>query len=154
MALKVLATDLPDLSDMPTRLLLRSFMITSILASPRLLNICLPIMNRVAKSKLAILNPDQNRLLEVMMRALFYNHFCAGKNDEEVKKTVATMKNMGFKGIILGYAKEAIVDPTASREEAAASGLAGPKDTAINEWRDGNLRTLPMIGNGDFLAVK
>jgi proline dehydrogenase len=111
-------------------------------------------MTYVAKSKSAILNPDQNRLLGVLMRTLFYNHFCAGKNDAEVKKTVTAMKNMGFKGVILGYAKEVLVDPAASREEVAASGLAEPKDKAIDEWREGNLRTLPMIGSGDFLAIK
>jgi hypothetical protein len=145
---------LPDLSIMPTRLLLRSFMITSILASPRLLNVCLPLMTRVAKSKWALLNPDQNRILNALMRALFYNHFCAGNNDDEVRKTIATMKSMGFKGVILGYAKEAIADPSASREQVAAAGLAAANDRGVDEWRQGNLRTLPMIGSGDFLAVK
>lgn len=142
------------LSVMPTRLLLRSLMVTSILSSPRLLKTCLPLMTYMANSKSVILNPDKNRLVDGLMRVLFYNHFCAGSSDLEVRKTVSTMKEMGFKGVILGYAKEIIVDPAATREEAARSGSATSIESAIDRWREGNLRSLPMIGNGDFLAVK
>ena len=145
---------LPTLSIMPTRLLLRSLMITSILASPWLLNICLPFMTYIAKSKSVLLNPDRNPLLGGLMRTLFYNHFCAGRNDKEVKNTVVTMKSMGFKGVILGYAKEIIVDSAAIQEEPAGARLPESYDKAIDEWREGNLRTLAMISGGDFLAVK
>jgi proline dehydrogenase len=61
---------------------------------------------------------------------------------------------MGFKGVILGYAKEVIVDPAATREEVAGSGSTKSTEGSIDQWREGNLRSLPMIGNGDFLAVK
>jgi len=108
----------------------------------------------MANSKSVILNPDKNRLVDGLMRVLFYNHFCAGSSDSEVRKTVSTMKEMGFKGVILGYAREVIVDPAATREEAAGSGSTKSIESAIDQWRDGNLRSLPMIGNGDFLAVK
>lgn len=144
----------PALSIMPTKLLLRSLMVTSILSSPRLLKICLPVMTHLANSKSVLLNPDKNRLVSGIMRILFYNHFCAGSSELEVRKTVSTMKDMGFKGVILGYAKEVIVDPGATREEAAGSGSAKLIEGAIDQWREGNLRSLPMIGTGDFLAVK
>jgi len=111
-------------------------------------------MTWMANSKSVILNPDKNRLVDGLMRVLFYNHFCAGSSDSEVRKTVSTMKEMGFKGVILGYAREVIVDPAATREEAAGSGSTKSIESAIDQWRDGNLRSLPMIGNGDFLAVK
>jgi proline dehydrogenase len=111
-------------------------------------------MIRMANSKSMILNPDRNRLMGGLMRILFYNHFCAGRSDLEVRKTVSTMKEMGFKGVILGYAREVIVDPAATREEAAGSGSAKSIEGAIDQWREGNLRSLPMIGKGDFLAVK
>jgi proline dehydrogenase len=108
----------------------------------------------MANSKSVILNPDKNRLVGGLMRIMFYNHFCAGSSDLEVRKTVSTMKEMGFKGVILGYAKEVIVDPAATREEVAGSGSATSIESAIDQWRDGNLRSLPMIGKGDFLAIK
>ncbi len=146
--------EISPLAVMPTRLLLRSLMITSVLASPRLLNICLPAMIYMANSKPAVLNPDRNPILRKVIRAVFYSHFCAGENDTEVKKTIATIKDMGFKGVILGYAKEFIVDPTATPEEAARSGLVQSCDSCIDEWREGNLRSLRMLGSGDFLAIK
>lgn len=151
---RVMKRSPPALSVMPTRLLLRSLMVTSILSSPRLLKTCLPLMTRMANSKSVILNPDKNRLVGGLMRVLFYNHFCAGHSDLEVRKTVSTMKEMGFKGVILGYAKEVIVDPAATREEVARSGSTKSTEGSIDQWREGNLRSLPMIGNGDFLAVK
>jgi hypothetical protein len=144
----------PALSVMPTRLLLRTLLATSILSSPRLLNTCLPLMTRIANSKSMILNPDKNSFMRGLMRILFYNHFCAGSSDSEVKKTVSTMKEMGFKGVILGYAREVFVDPAATPEEAALSRSATSPENAVDQWREGNLRSLPMIGSGDFLAVK
>ncbi len=111
-------------------------------------------MTFLANSKSVILNPDKNRFVRGLMRILFYNHFCAGTSDLEVRKTVSTIKEMGFKGVILGYAKEVIVDPTATREEAARSGVTKSAEGAIDQWREGNLRSLPMIASGDFLAVK
>jgi proline dehydrogenase len=111
-------------------------------------------MTRLANSKSVLLSPDKNRLVGGLMRILFYNHFCAGSSDSEVRKTVSMMKEMGFKGVILGYAKEIIVDPAATREEVTGSVSAKSVEGAIDQWREGNLRSLPMIGNGDFLAVK
>lgn len=111
-------------------------------------------MTRIAKSKSVILNPDKNHFMRGLMRILFYNHFCAGSTESQVKNTISTMKEMGFKGVILGYAREMIIDPAASPEEAARSGIAISPDDAMDKWREGNLRSLQMIDNGDFLAVK
>jgi proline dehydrogenase len=148
------SVDLADLSSMPTWLLLRSLMITSVLASPRLLEGCLPVMQSIANSTSAILNPDRNPLLRFPLKILFYNHFCAGENAGEVMKTVGLMKSMGFEGVILGYAKDIVVEPTASGKEVALSAVSEPWGKAIDEWREGNLCSLPMIGSGDFLALK
>jgi proline dehydrogenase len=108
----------------------------------------------MAKSKSLILNPDKNPILGVLTRAAFYNQFCAGRNDVEVKRTINVMKEMGYRGVILGYAKDVVVDASARREEAAGAGSKGTSGRAIDEWREGNLRTLTMIGSGDFLAIK
>lgn len=111
-------------------------------------------MTRIADSKSVILNPDKNSLMRGLMRILFYNHFCAGTSDLEVKRTVSTMKEMGFKGVILGYAREVLAPPAASPEAAARLGSATSPENAVDQWREGNLRSLQMIGTGDFLAVK
>jgi hypothetical protein len=112
-------------------------------------------MNGIANSKLSLLNPDKNPLLRRIVRVVFYNHFAAGENDAEVKKTITTIKGMGFKGVILCYAKELIVDPAATREEAARSGTGAiTNDSIITIWKEGVLQTLNKLESGDFLAIK
>jgi len=146
---------LPPLSVLPVGILIRSLLMTYVLSSPRLVDMSLPLMARVCHKESWFLNPDRNPVLRAIVKKLFYDHFCAGENEGEIKKTISTIKNMGFEGVILGYAKEVVVDKNATAEEAAAFGstdLAAEK--AITEWKLGNLRTLSMLGDGDFLAVK
>lgn len=147
--------DLPPLSVMPTGILIRSLMMTYILSSPRLVALSIPIMDRISHSKSWYLNPDRNPVLHAVIRRLVYDHFCAGESEKYIAKTIDTTKNMGFEGVILGYAKEVIVDKSAGAAEAAGSG--GHTETVekmIREWKEGNLRTVGMLGKGDFLAVK
>jgi proline dehydrogenase len=138
---------LPPLSMMPGRLLLQSYFITSILASPGILKLCLPLMNKIANSQSTILNPDRNPLLHVLVRKLIYDHFAAGETVQEVKKSIAKMKQMGFKGVILGYTKEVNVS-------GGTTVSKGTSDAAILDWKEGTLKTLACVGQGDFLAVK
>lgn len=72
----------------------------------------------------------------------------------EVKKTIAGMKEMGFQGVILGYAREFDATEMMNTFCQAESSATDRSDEAINIWRDGNLKTLSMIGEGDILAVK
>jgi hypothetical protein len=142
-----LSNQLPPLSVMPGKLLLQSYFITSILASPRIVKLCLPLMNRIANSQLPILNPDQNPLLHVLVRKLIYDHFAAGETVKEVEKSVANIKQMGFRGVTLGYTKEVNVSggTTVSHDTS---------DMAIQAWKEGTLKTLSCVGQGDFLTVK
>lgn len=142
---------LPPLSVMPTRMLLRSLLITWILSSPRLVSLSIPIMQRISYSPSWFLDPDRNPILHHIVRSVFYDHFCAGENEKEVKKTIVDMKSMGFDGVILGYARETL-----------AHGSDGPKtgstavsvEQAVELWKLGTLETLAMLGPGDFLAIK
>lgn len=145
---------LPPLSVMPTGILIRTLMMTYILSSPRIVSLSIPIMNRISHSKSWIINPDRNPLLHVTVRKLFYDHFCAGENEKEVKSTITTIKKMGFEGVILGYAKETLVDKSASAEQATKGGEMGDLAKVVEEWKEGTLKTLSMLGKGDFLAVK
>lgn len=140
---------LPPLSIMPVPILLRSLMITQILASPRLLTACMPLMKIMASSQSLLMNPDRNPLLHTLMRKLLYDHFCAGENSKEVKQAVEQMRALGYKGVILGYAKE--VEPSLLQEASQSDGSVDP---IIEDWRVGTLRTLDMISESDFLAVK
>jgi proline dehydrogenase len=139
---------------MPTPVLLRSLLVTSVLSSPRLVSMTLPLMKRITHSKSWLLNSDGNPLLHTIVRKLLYDHFCAGENDVEVKNTIAMTKAMDYECVILGYAKEPIVRKNANGTEVARTVDAEASNEAIKSWRNGNLRTLSMLGSGDFLAVK
>lgn len=80
-----------------------------------------------------------------------YDHFCAGENGVEVKQTVKSMREMGYKGVALGYAKEIVVP---EGQKIASSAESEVLDPIIEDWRAGTMQTLEMIGDGDFLAVK
>jgi hypothetical protein len=65
------------------------------------------------------------------------------------------LKGWDFKGVILGYAKENIANPSTSWEEAARSASGEIiNDNTIHTWRGGIVRTLNMLEAGDFLAIK
>lgn len=139
---------------MPTSLLLRSYVLTSILASPWILKLCLPLMNKMANSKSILLNPDQNPLLHLLIRKFCFDHFTAGETETEVRKTVNHMKSLGFKGVILGYAKEVNVTGGDTHLELSRSAAGDVDAECVEVWKDGTLKTLCLIGEGDFLAVK
>lgn len=136
--------ELPPLSLMPTHLLLRSYLITSILSSPRLLNLSMPLLNIIANSPSRFLNPDKNPAIGFLVRKIIYEHFVAGDGEAAVMKTVAQMKQVGFQGVILGYAKE----------YAADEGEVGNEELDVRRWKEGYEKTMDMIGPGDFMAVK
>jgi proline dehydrogenase len=147
------ASQLPPLSIMPMRRLLKSYFITSILASPRIINICLPLMNKLANSDSALLNPDRNPVLHFLIRKLIYDHFMAGETPSQVRESVRNMKGLGFSGVILGYAKEVNVTGGMTRHETSTSdGDVG--ETSIRIWKEGLLETLSLLGPGDFLSLK
>jgi proline dehydrogenase len=145
---------LPALSVMPTSLLLRSYFLTSILASPRILKFGLPLMQMIANSKSRLLNPDRNPLLHFLVRKFVYDHFTAGENASEVEKTIREMKRIGFKGVILGYAKEVNITGGENSLDAAKKSVVDASASTIKDWTEGTLKTLRMIGEGDILAVK
>ncbi|CAN9471102.1 unnamed protein product [Alternaria alternata] len=72
----------------------------------------------------------------------------------------SALKDLGFKGVILTYAKEMVFD---HKNESAnhhtsdkfvdAKAIAA-HDTDIEAWRAGTLRTLDLISEGDILALK
>lgn len=142
---------LPPLSVMPTRMLLRTLMITWILSSPRLVNLSIPIMHRISYSSSWFLNPDRNPILHSTARGVFYDHFCAGENEKEVQKTIRNVKKLGFEGVILGFAKETLADKAIDVKATAAPGYI---EDIVEQWKRGTLQTLAMLGPGDFLAVK
>lgn len=148
--------EVSSMARIPTKLLLRSLLLTSLMTSKLFLQPALAVMGVLTTSKSPLLNPDQNILLNKFLRWTVYNHFCAGVNRKEVSKTVADIKKMGYQGVILGYSKEIVLDheEKLSTDEYGKSQYSDKCYQMIDEWKEGTLETLRMVGPGDFLAVK
>ena len=145
------------LSLLPFPSLLRSYAITALSTYPLLLSPSLRILSYVAKSSSAFLNPDRNPIFHHLLKKTFYAQFCAGETVEEVEKTVKGLKDMGYKGVILGHGKEIVLEKDNNIESYSApstdSEVQGA-ETVVQLWKEGNLQTVEMAEDGDFVALK
>jgi hypothetical protein len=100
---------------------------------------------------------DRNPVLHGILKKTFYEQFCAGENGAETKATIQELKDMGFRGVIMTYAKETVFDH--STKTAHGLGIAASESqeghcTNIEAWRKGTMETVEQLENGDYLAVK
>jgi hypothetical protein len=154
---RVVAQRPPSLSIIPTISLLRSIAVNSISSSPVLLRPSMYIMSKLAHAKSPVFNPDKNPVLGYCLKKTFYAQFCAGENAKEVEKTINSLKSMGFKGVMLGYAKEVVLDEdTVSQLESCGADEAAEAciKNEILPWKKGTLETVALTHPGDFVSVK
>ncbi|KAA8570643.1 hypothetical protein EYC84_000041 [Monilinia fructicola] len=83
-----------------------------------------------------------------------YDHFIAGENASQVRARVADMKNLGFRGVILGYAREVNITGGVAQHGSESSVTKEAGESAIREWRDDLMNTISLLQPGDFLSVK
>jgi proline dehydrogenase len=99
-------------------------------------------MSTLAHSQSPILSPEKNPVLRSFLKRTFYKQFCAGENASEVNQTVNRLKDIGFKGVILGYAREVVLDEK-QKENLASCGQDEAAEACIrNEiipWAKGTL---------------
>ncbi|KAH9241467.1 hypothetical protein K456DRAFT_46498 [Colletotrichum gloeosporioides 23] len=151
---------LPPHSKLPLKVLLRSLLVATISSNSFLLTPALGVLKFLNDSpRFWVFNVEKNPLLHGLMKNTMYNHFCAGENEAEVTSTISEIKRMGFRGAILTYAREIVVDNRT--EEEVGKGLVESKkeievekDSSIEAWREGVLTTVEMVGKGDILALK
>ncbi|KAK1655439.1 proline oxidase [Colletotrichum phormii] len=151
---------LPPHSKLPLKILLRSLLVATISSHQILLGPSLAILKFLNGShRSRIFDVQRNPLLHTILKKTMYNHFCAGENRQEVTSTIAEIKRMGFRGAILTYAREIVVDNTT--EEESGRGLREKYsvseigfDAGIDAWREGVLETADMLSGGDILALK
>lgn len=143
------------LSVLPLIMILRSLATMTVSSSPLLLPPSLHIMGILAHSNNPLLNPDRNPLLRFFIKKTFYAQFCAGENDAEVKSTVQGLKQIGFTGVILNYAKEVVL--TEGQAKSLTNGAIENDSVIKNEvmpWAQGTLKTIQLASPGDFVALK
>ncbi|KAF2174008.1 hypothetical protein M409DRAFT_62192 [Zasmidium cellare ATCC 36951] len=140
------------LERLPTVNILRNLLLGSLFTSPLLFRVGMTVLSGIANSRSALLNPDANPILRALVKPLVYDQFCAGTNQHEIYKTRDTIKRMGFSGIILCYGKEIQVSSSGGLHSTGRGD--SNQSLEINMWRDGNLKTLDMVGEGDWLGMK
>lgn len=144
-----------DLSQLPTVNIARNLMLGMVFSSSLLSTPGMAVLKAIANAKTPLLNPDKNPVLGGLMRQLVYKHFCAGANKSEVQKTVGDIKNIGFAGVILTAGKEIVFDKSGlSSRSVATTAAEGALRHNVATWLDDNMKTLDMIGEGDYLGLK
>ena len=130
--------------------LVRNIILGKVFTSPFLFRYGVACLSKIANSRSALLDPDRNALLRALIKPMIYDHFCAGTNKLEIKKTLSYLKNMGFKGVILIYSREIPAMPVEQLRELEPAA----QDEDIDIWRDGNVKTLDMVEPGDYVGIK
>ncbi|KAH7312606.1 proline dehydrogenase [Stachybotrys elegans] len=150
---------------MPTGMLLRSLLVSTISSNRFLLIPTLSFLSFLSKpGRSFLLNVDRNPILHAILRKGFYDQFCAGESERETKACVQRFKDLGFRGFILTYAKETLFDHYAKamekkNQDGVAQGVAAVEvkdafDQDVENWKKGTLATGSMVGEGDILAIK
>ncbi|KAF2850965.1 FAD-linked oxidoreductase [Plenodomus tracheiphilus IPT5] len=144
---------------MPTTMLLRSLFIATVSSNKFLLIPSLHLLSFFAKPNRSFLfNVDRNPVLKSILKRTLYNQFCAGESEQETKECVRQLKDLGFKGVILTFAKETVFDHRSKSADLLSSEkpveTAVAHDADIETWRVGTLKTVDLISAGDILALK
>ncbi|QSZ36368.1 hypothetical protein DSL72_006244 [Monilinia vaccinii-corymbosi] len=136
------------LSILPLSAVIRSLAINTISSSPLLLAPSLKIMTILAHSHNPILSPDRNPILRFLLKNTFYKQFCAGETHAEVQRTIRGIKDLGFQGVFLCYAREVEKSPGASVDVEKCL-----RDEVL-PWAEGTLATVRLAEPGDFVCIK
>lgn len=145
---------------MPLQMLLRSLFIATVSSKKWLLMPSLSLLSFFAKpGRSYLFNVDRNQVLHALLKKTLYNQFCAGESAQETKACCKALTDLGFKGVILTYAKEIVFDHKTSAahlpgDKSKGAETSAAKDAVIEEWRVGTLGTVDLIGKGDILAIK
>ncbi|KAM0807598.1 putative Proline dehydrogenase [Seiridium cardinale] len=150
------------LAALPTGMLIRSLLIAGISSKRMLLLPSLKILSFLSKPGRGFLfNADTNPVIHTILKKTFYDQFCAGETGPETRQCVRRLKDLGFKGVILTYARETVFDhktKTADVQGVDSQEIANSSQPAfcsqIEEWRAGTMETTELIDEGDYLAVK
>ncbi|KZL73609.1 proline oxidase/dehydrogenase [Colletotrichum tofieldiae] len=145
------------LSVLPLQMIIRSLLTTTISSSRILLPPSLWAMSVLAHTTNPLLDPDRNPLLRFVLKRTFYAQFCAGENPAEVGRTINGLKDIGFTGVILGYAKEVVLTAAQTKDLAACGKGEKAEECVRNEvmpWAQGTMETVNLAQPGDFVALK
>lgn len=135
------------LAQLPLAQVSRSFLITSISASPALLSIGINFLGKIIASKSALLSTKRNPVLKYFLKWTFYDQYCAGETQAEVQSSLEDIRGVGYTGVVLEYGSEALEHDQKQED-------AGKTEKDVKKWRNGLLRTIEMTKLGDLVGLK
>lgn len=137
------------LAQLPLSNVLRSLLILSISSSPLLLRPCIYALSALAHPRTAITDVARNPALNWLVKHTLYKQFNAGENKREVQRSIEEIKQLGYRGVLLGYAREVLVgDSTTSPQDEKAA------RKEVEKWLQGTLQTVDMATESDIVALK
>lgn len=142
------------LARLPAKTLIRSLVLSSVMKRRWLLQPALVALGFICKSNLAIFNADRNPILNRILRLAIYDQHAAGTTAAEVSQTINEMKSTGYHGVILGHAKEVVLQDPSDRLSESEFDYGQTQERAVEQWKKAQLHTLGMVNEGDFLAIK
>lgn len=142
------------LARISNKTLIRSLVLTSAMRRNWIMRPSLKFLEMITATKGFWLNADRNPILNRLLRWTLYNHFCAGSNKGQVARSMAEVKGLGYQGVILGHAKEVVLDPEAGEVYSGDHKYGPACYRMVEEWKQSTLDTLRMLQPGDFLSVK
>lgn len=137
------------LAKLPLSSVLRSLVILSFSSSNLLLKPCIYTLSALANPKTALTDTDRNPLLHWLIKNTIYKQFNAGENKPEVQRSIAEIKGLGCRGVLLGYAREVLTG-----ESKASPHDAKVAKQDVDAWLQGTLQGVEMATEGDFVALK
>jgi hypothetical protein len=137
------------LSKLPLSSVLRSLLVLSVSSSSLLLKPCIYTLSLLAHPRNAFWDVSKNPLLNMLVKHTIYKQFNAGENKVEVQNSINQIKQLGCRGVLLGYAREVLVGENSDAPYDEKAALA-----EIQMWMDGTLQTVDMAQPGDFVALK
>jgi hypothetical protein len=142
----------PPLARLSTASILRSLLLSTFFTSPVLFKPGFALFHKIGTSQSPWLNPDRNPVLRAVIYHLVYKQFCAGRNKAEIAMTSAMIRQLGFSGVVLCYGREVQVEEAkfVGYDDSRSSTMAAE----ISQWANGNLYTLGMVEQGDWLGIK
>lgn len=141
----------PVFSVVPTSTLLRSLLVTTI-SGHRILRVpSLSILMALSKARGYLFSVDKNPVIHWFLKKTLYNHFCAGEKEDQVRDTIRQLKDAGLRGVILTHARESSRDTHSTQE---LGNEANPYCETLHAWKEDVLKTVDLIDEGDFLAIK
>ncbi|KAI1206252.1 pyrroline-5-carboxylate reductase [Annulohypoxylon truncatum] len=141
-------------------MLLRSLLVAGISSKRLLLIPSLKILSFLSKPNRGfLLHVEKNPIIHGILKKTFYDQFCTGETGPETRRRVREIKDLGFKGVILTYARETVFDHKTNKADVQGVDDVTGSSSAdlcphLEEWRVGTLKTVDLIEEGDILAVK